>query len=339
MTNIVPFKKENMPAAVGSGLFDDAPDLQVAGGFPVISIKGKVFHVLRGDETTLITREVDGDEIAAPSIDMVIVDANPNVSKTYYEHGYEEGSAEKPDCYSDDGIKPAPDAQTPQSSSCAACPWNQWGSRISESGAKAKKCADLRRIAVASPSDLEDVMLIRVPAMSLRPLGEYQAKLKKHGAALQEVVTRIGFDPSAAHPLLTFKPIGFMGDLDDLKLIKEMQAKPTVKQILGIMPTQAQLENAAGSSGEPPTRDNLIEEDDDEQEVEVQKAPPKKKAATKKAASKKAPPKKKAAKPKEPEVEAADEEEDNESPDLIGKATAALDDIDDFDGFEGFDDD
>lgn len=334
MTNIVPFKKENMPATVGSGLFDDAPDLAVAGGFPVISIKGKVFHVLRGDESTLITREVDGDEIAAPSIDMVIVDANPNVSKTYYEHGYEEGAADKPDCYSDDGIKPAPDAQTKQSSSCAACPWNQWGSRISESGAKAKKCADLRRIAVAQPADLEDVMLIRVPAMSLRPLGEYQAKLKKHGAALQEVVTRIGFDPSAAHPLLTFKPIGFMGDMADLEKIKEMQATPVVKQILGIMPTAAQVENATGSPDEPPTKDNLIEEDDDDQEVEVQKPAPKKKAATKKAA-----PKKKTAKPKKAEVEAADEEEDNDSPDLIGKATAALDDIDDFDGFEGFDDD
>ena len=245
MTNIVPFNKSSMPSTLGSGMFDTTPDLVVAGGFPVISIKGKVFHILRGDEATLLTRDVDGDEVPAPSIEVVMVDANRNVSKTYYEEGYTEGSTEKPDCYSDDGIAPAPDAQTPQCTSCAACQWNQWGSRISESGAKAKACADLRRIAVASPSDLEDVMLIRVPAMSLRPLGDYQSKLSKHGAALQEVVTRIGFDPSAAHPLLTFKPVGFLSEMADLEKIKEMMATPTVKQILGIMPTPAQLEGAA----------------------------------------------------------------------------------------------
>ena len=105
-----------------------------AGGFPVVSIKGKVFHVQRGDERTLITKGEDGEPAA--SLEAVIVAVNPNKSKVYYDQGYEEGSAAKPTCYSNDGLAPAADAEEPQAKKCATCPHNQWGSRITDNGGK-----------------------------------------------------------------------------------------------------------------------------------------------------------------------------------------------------------
>ena len=83
-----------------------------AGGFPVVSIKGKVFHITRGDEKTLVTKGEDGDP--ASFIETVIVAVNPNKSKVFYDSGYEEGMAAKPTCYSNDGVAPAADADHPQ---------------------------------------------------------------------------------------------------------------------------------------------------------------------------------------------------------------------------------
>ena len=47
-----------------------------ASGFPVISIKGKVFHIQRGDEKTLVSKEGVDDEPAG-SLEAVIVAVTP----------------------------------------------------------------------------------------------------------------------------------------------------------------------------------------------------------------------------------------------------------------------
>src|SRR5690606_11680321 len=104
---------------------------------------------------------------------VVIVKANPNLSKTFYKNGYEEGSAEKPTCYSHDGLKPAADAAEPQASACLACPHNVWGSRVTENGSKGKACQDYRRLCVVPSGQLDRPMLLRVPAGSLKDLVAY----------------------------------------------------------------------------------------------------------------------------------------------------------------------
>lgn len=335
MTNIVPFDKKSMPKTVGSGRFDTTPDLVVSGGFPVISIKGKVFHIVRGGDAELITKQdTDGDVIPAPSLELIVINANKNTSKIYYAKTYEDGDEGAPDCYSINGDKPELDSADPQCKTCAACPHNVWGSRITEAGTKAKNCSDARRVAVAAPDALDDPFLLRVPPTSLKPLGEYQAKLSKHGAALQEVVTKVAFDPSMAYPTLTFKPVGFLSDEADLDKVEEMMNDQVVQQIIGHEPTAAQIEH---------TKDNLIEDDDEDEAEEETPTPPKKKAATKKAPAKKAAvkkaPVKKAA--KKPPVEVEEEEVDtgeSDDDDLVDEAMNALDEFEEFDGFDGFDD-
>lgn len=225
-----------------------------AGGFPVVSIKGKVFHVQRGDERTLVKKPGD-DEEAAGSLEVVILATNPNKSKVYYDGGYVEGSTDKPVCYSNDGIAPAADAEDPQSTKCATCPHNQWGSRISDNGNKVKACSDSMRLAIAPAGQINDPMLIRVPAASLKTLGSYGAQLAKRGVDPMHVVTKIGFDYSVAHPALTFKAVRFVEE-DELSEIEQVliDEEETIGNITGVTGSTATETEAKADSGPAPER-------------------------------------------------------------------------------------
>lgn len=215
----------------------------LSGGYPVITYRGKVWSIVEGGERHGIYRNNDPDD-PAPYIDVVIIKANPALSKVYYEGGWVEGSAEKPTCYSNDGKAPAPDAAEPQNSSCLTCKHNIWGSRIAENGSKGKACADSRRLCVAPIGDLERVMLLRVPAASLRSLANYADMLKRRKAPYQAVVTRIGFDRDAAHPQFTFKAIGWL-DAEDAATVAEVMKRDIVQQITGTEAPATALEGAS----------------------------------------------------------------------------------------------
>lgn len=234
MSAIIPFESSKLPAHIAS-MFQVSTDLMSGGGgFPVISIKGKVFHIKRGDEKTLITKPDAPDEPAA-SIEVVILKAFPGGGKTakvYYDTGYSEGSDAAPTCYSNDGTAPAADAESPQAKSCASCVHNQWGSKITENGAKGRACGDTKRLAVAPVGQLNDPMLLRVPAASLKALSQFNDTLVKRGVPYQAVVTKVGFDYSVAHPALTFKPIGFLDEASMAEVAQEVESD-LVKQITG----------------------------------------------------------------------------------------------------------
>jgi hypothetical protein len=248
---MVPFEQMQLPAYLQGALAADADDLiaGTGGGFPVASIKGKVFTIRRGDEKQIVTRP-DGSGEPASGIDVVIIRANPSFSKNFYEKGFREGDEEKPDCYSNDGIKPEADAGKPQSQTCAVCPHNQWGSRISEQGSKGKACADSRKLAIAAAGAINDPMLLRVPAASLKTLGEYGKLLKTRGVSYPIVVTRISFDPTAAHPALIFKPVSFLQQ-DTAQKVAEMKDSDIVQSILGMGPQLLALPAPSQPAAQP----------------------------------------------------------------------------------------
>lgn len=237
MANIVPFEGSNLPSFLRAQetTGNIAAIAAAATGFPSISIKGKVFHLKRGDEKTLITKPDAPDEPAA-ALEVVILAIGPaadKYAKTFYATGYTEGSDAKPTCYSDDGIAPAADSEEAQAKKCAVCPHNQFGSRISENGGKGKACADTKRLAVAQATAINDPMLIRVPAASLKAFREYAKLLASRGITeSQAVVTKIGFDYSVAHPALTFKPVGFVDETTYFAAKAESETD-TVKAIIG----------------------------------------------------------------------------------------------------------
>lgn len=243
MSNLIPFDSAKLPASIAKAFsisFDDFSTGQ-KGGFPVISIKGKVFHIKRGDEKTLVTKP-DSDGEPAASLEVIVLKTHPGVAKTYYSKGFSEGSVEKPDCYSNDGTAPAADAQSPQAKKCAACPHNQWGSKITEDGKKGKSCADVKRLAVAPAGQINDPMLLRVPAASLKTWDQYVDLLKKRGVPPPAVVTKVGFDYTVAHPALTFKPIGFIDEAMAVE-VKEVLDTDAVQNIIGGAPSAAEVDN------------------------------------------------------------------------------------------------
>jgi hypothetical protein len=233
MNNIVPFEQGGLPAHLQGKPVDNTEfSSGVAGGYAILSLKGKVWHIVQNGERTLVTRPDDPNE-PATSLLVVLLRANKHLSKLYYKNGYVDGSAEKPDCYSNDGITPALDAQERQAEKCAVCPHNAWGSKVSENGSKVKACSDSRRVAVCPAGSPDAPMLLRVPAASLRDLGAYADMLAKRGAAVNAVVTRMSFDHSVAHPKLVFKPEGWL-DADAYSQVLEATNSDLVEQIVAV---------------------------------------------------------------------------------------------------------
>ena len=282
--NIIPFDSgSNLPAflkKVDVAALNSDLTAHAGGGFPVISIKGKVFAVVRDGEREVLRNPKDPDS-AATSLDVVLLKANKGTSKVFYIKGYDKDSSEgqKPDCYSNDGVEPAADAQNKQAKKCATCAHNQWGSRVSEKGAtKGKACADAVRMAVAPAGQINDAMLLRVPPASIKALGEYGQMLAKRGVGYNMVVTKIGFDLQAESPKLTFSAVGLLDD-DGFSEVQAIAASDVVSNILG-------ASIAAAITSEAPA----------EEEAPKPVAKPKAKPVVEEAAEEEAP--KPAAKPK-----------------------------------------
>lgn len=243
-----------MPAIFSGAVKSGDLTTGVVEGFPTISYRGKVWRIRKGGEET---NYVDAHGDAVQSLEFVLAKANASLAKVYYSAAFEEGSTGKPDCWSADGTKPDANVLSPVCGTCAACPNNVWGSRVSDSGKKGKLCADRRRLAVVGPLDLAkngvdcEKFLLHVPAGSLKGLAEYEKKvLTPKGIPYFAVVTRIGFDATQAHPLLTFKATRFLTE-QEAHAILEIREGDEIARILqeshefdGAAP-----ETAAGNEG------------------------------------------------------------------------------------------
>jgi hypothetical protein len=241
------------------------------GGFPVISIKGKVFAVVRDGDREIMMNPLDPDS-AATSIDVVLLKANKGTSKVFYLKGYDKDTSEgqKPDCYSADGIEPAADAQNKQAKKCATCAHNQWGSRISEKGAtKGKACSDTVRMAVAAAGQLNDPMLLRVPPASIKALGEYGQSLAKRGVGYSMVVTKVSFDITAESPKLSFKPIGLLDDAG-WQEVQSISTSDIVNSILGANPVA--VESLIEEPAKPKAKPAIVIEEPQAEEAPIVKA-------------------------------------------------------------------
>ena len=237
MSNIIPFDSGKLPAylkSVDLGSLNDDLTAHASTGFPVMSIKGKTWAVVRDGERQTLTKNIDGEEVPAPSVDVVLIKANKANSKVFYLKGYDEKAEnQKPDCFSNDGMRPDAGAENPQAKNCAVCKHNQWGSKIGDNGtSKGKACSDSVRVAVSPAGQINDPMLLRVPPASIKALGEYGMMLKKRGVAYNMVVTRMSFDMDAATPKLVFKPIGLLDDASYSE-VKDVMNGDVVQAILG----------------------------------------------------------------------------------------------------------
>ena len=230
MNSVVTFEGNKVPAALanlfaGVNTNDDLKE-GVSAGFAIVTQKGSRWGIKRGKEDTVLVLNPEGNPVG--SLEVVLVKANKHLSKNYYEKGYVEGSSEAPDCYSADGITPALNAPKKQAVQCASCPKNVIGSKISDAGKKSKACADSRRIAVVPAGDITNevhggLMLMRVPAMSLRDLAEYGDGMKLKGFPYYAIVTRISFDTDVAYPKFKFKAVRPLTNEEAAKVVEHLK--------------------------------------------------------------------------------------------------------------------
>lgn len=221
----------------------------IQSSFGLIGYKGKVWSIrYRGDETPLMREDGDGPK---GSIEVVVLSASKAVSKVWYEQGYVEGSTAAPDCFSNNGIAPDPASAKVQCASCALCPHNQWGSRITPAGKNGKACADSKRLAVVPLQDLQNEvyggpMLLRVPAASLQDLAMYGQKMSQLGYPYFAIGTRIGFDPNESYPKFTFGAIRPLAD-EEAEIVLAERTNHTVERILSENEFAVPATEAAGT--------------------------------------------------------------------------------------------
>jgi hypothetical protein len=238
MSNLVPFGDDlPIPSFARAKATNADLTAHASQGFSTMSIKGKQFAVVTDGIRKALMNPKD-PESPATYIEVVLVKSNPNTSKIYYAKGYDPAAGEnvKPSCFSNDGVKPDALVATPVSTSCATCPNNVYGAKITENGKKAKLCTDSVRVAIATPDNLSDVLLLRVPPASIKALGDFGANMTKRGVDYRAVVTKISFDPEEATPKLVFRPVQFV-DEATFKKIDELSESTIVQRILGMEPS------------------------------------------------------------------------------------------------------
>lgn len=204
-------------------------------GFAVVSVRGKVWRAKYQGEETII-RDAEGEP--RRKLQVVILLAPANVSRTFYKGAYVPGATEAPDCFSNDGITPDLGVADPQASNCASCPMSQFGSKITDSGSKGKACQEHKRLAVVPADDIENAamggpMMLRVPPTSLQELAKMQATLKKYGnLPYYAVVTDIGFNPEVEYPQLMFTPRAVIQSNEVMRAILDQRDSTVAENIV-----------------------------------------------------------------------------------------------------------
>ena len=194
-------------------------------GMKRISIRGGVFRMM-----------VNGEEIAKNenrSMNVVVVNGNPKVSRQFYAGKYVAGETSLPDCWSNDGEKPDASIENPQCSTCEGCQQNIKGSGQGDSRA----CRYQQRLAVLLADDIEgDVFQLILPSKSIfgkgdvdkMPWQQYAKYVGSQGKSLSTLVTEIRMDSDSDTPKLTFKPVRFL-TREEWVVAKDKSESPAAK--------------------------------------------------------------------------------------------------------------
>lgn len=229
----------------------------VMSSYGIVGYRGKVWSIKhQGKETQLMREDGDGPR---GSIEVVIVKAASAISKIFYAGGYQDGSNSPPDCWSTNGVTPDASAQNKQCGTCAQCPMNAWGSRVTEAGKQGKACSDSRRIAIVPVNDMGNdmfggPMLLRIPAASLKDLKAYGELLNSYQYPYYACATRISFDPKEAFPKFVFSAMRPLTDIEAQQVL-ELRDDKRVGNILNeatdLAPRQ-EVQQVASSPFEQP---------------------------------------------------------------------------------------
>jgi cell division protein FtsZ len=152
------------------------------------------------------------EKIIGDTLDVVIIDLNPKMTRMFYGRDYQEDDTGPPKCWSDNGIGPSIQAREPQAPTCASCPNAAWGSKISKvSGKPIPACAEGIKLAVVPTAGEKMTFMLRVPPNSIVPFREFAKVCKGHKVEFTEIVTRLTFSDDQ-QGTLGFAPLDYLKD-------------------------------------------------------------------------------------------------------------------------------
>lgn len=217
-----------------------AGGIQSGDFLPQISIRGNRFRLkIKGEETVLKDN----------SIEVYLVTARSNVSKTFYADGYSAGEAKAPDCSSADGVYPDANVENPVSPTCQTCPNNAWGSKISKAtGKRSKACSDYKLVVLALTASPDTAFALRIPAASLKPFASYIGKLNLAGVPANTARTRITLGDTE-FPSLEFEFVGTVDTREDYETLTELADS---SDVLNAIKIQARNEPATTHAAQQP---------------------------------------------------------------------------------------
>ena len=193
-----------------------------------LSIKNSSFNIVSNNMDPSRDATLTGT-----TLEVIVVGAQPGLSKQWYKGEWSEDSSNTPDCFSLNGETPHISSSSPQNEVCALCEHNAWGSSITPQGNKVKACSDIKRLAIIFADRLDDeVYLLQVTPSSLKNLNAYHKTLSMRGIVPEISKTIISFDNSVMFPKLEFK-FGGLVSKDVQPFVDSLVGSDRVKQVTG----------------------------------------------------------------------------------------------------------
>ena len=245
MSNVTLFRDQTSIVSSAQGLDDVTKKLLGNGGnYKRISLRGMKFRmIVNGQETARSTQ---------PNMDIVVVNAAPDVSRAFYAKTFDPTAVGLPDCWSNDGKRPDPKAPAPQGKTCDTCPKNIAGSGTNGKG---RACRYSRRLAVVLGNNVEnsDVYQLTLPATSIfgkakgeddMALNAYVTHLVGFNYSIARVVTEMRFDEASESPKLYFRAARALTDSEIAAVIEKGQS-PEALAAIAFNPAQMDLAKTA----------------------------------------------------------------------------------------------
>lgn len=209
-------------SGLGAGIAARAPKLGIS--------TDKRFTLNKDGSTTFLTDKVR----------VVLVASASTITKAWYAKGYTPGSTDAPDCFSLDAKVPAPGCAQPQSTNCATCKKNAFGSHPVTGRGKA--CGDRKMVVLVWEGEPTTLMTMNFPTMSMNALKALDTKMRESNIPLQAVLVEMSFDPMFTYPVLKLNPVGFVDEATATRLMEAADSQEVAELLREVEHDAAEVE-------------------------------------------------------------------------------------------------
>jgi hypothetical protein len=214
---------------------------------PSLSYEGKQWAtVINGVRTPLMT-VLDGEQVPAQTVRMVIIGVNKYRGRALYEGAYDPKNIGRPVCWSEDSIAPHPSVQEKKSPKCNTCYFSARNTgEPKEDGSPTTKCSQHRLLAVVPASSLHftpmrlkisitseyDALAVKAMEDNRFAFSQYTDFLAKKGFhSTANIITKISFDHDSKWPKVFFSPERFLNS-EEGEIVDSILATDVVKRLL-----------------------------------------------------------------------------------------------------------